>query len=351
LFSTQQGQYSFALYPPFCATVFFVCPISVYVHVCVFLTFVLYPLDHLSRLTHHLSVIAVQGFAPHFDDIEAFILQLEGRKRWRVYSYPEPPPDDDDEGKVDQDDDDDDEGVGGGGGSGGFGDSKASELFGLALSTSAAAAAAAAAASRGANKKKGAKVLSSSSSASSSASAAAATGGSGGGASAWTGETGPLPRYSSADFKPSQLPKHLLDCVLEPGDLLYLPRGYVHQAETVSDDDGGDDDDDAGDAGDGTATPSDDNNHALHVTLSTGQNNSWADFLELLVPQALAAEAEASVGLREGLPPGYLDCTGAANADLLDSEDDEDDGDDEDGDGNDSMVQRRWAVNGCAGHV
>lgn len=26
-----------------------------------------------------------QGFAPHFDDIEAFILQLEGRKHWKLY--------------------------------------------------------------------------------------------------------------------------------------------------------------------------------------------------------------------------------------------------------------------------
>lgn len=25
-----------------------------------------------------------QGFAPHYDDIEAFILQLEGYKHWRV---------------------------------------------------------------------------------------------------------------------------------------------------------------------------------------------------------------------------------------------------------------------------
>ncbi|XP_066974293.1 ribosomal oxygenase 1 [Macrobrachium rosenbergii] len=27
-----------------------------------------------------------QGFAPHWDDIEAFILQMEGKKRWRVYA-------------------------------------------------------------------------------------------------------------------------------------------------------------------------------------------------------------------------------------------------------------------------
>jgi len=26
-----------------------------------------------------------QGFAPHFDDIEAFVIQLEGKKRWRLY--------------------------------------------------------------------------------------------------------------------------------------------------------------------------------------------------------------------------------------------------------------------------
>ena len=27
-----------------------------------------------------------QGFAPHYDDIDAFILQLEGEKRWRCYA-------------------------------------------------------------------------------------------------------------------------------------------------------------------------------------------------------------------------------------------------------------------------
>ena len=26
-----------------------------------------------------------QGFAPHYDDIDAFILQLEGYKHWKVY--------------------------------------------------------------------------------------------------------------------------------------------------------------------------------------------------------------------------------------------------------------------------
>lgn len=26
-----------------------------------------------------------QGFAPHYDDIDAFVLQIEGSKHWRVY--------------------------------------------------------------------------------------------------------------------------------------------------------------------------------------------------------------------------------------------------------------------------
>lgn len=26
-----------------------------------------------------------QGFAPHWDDIEAFVLQLEGKKQWKLY--------------------------------------------------------------------------------------------------------------------------------------------------------------------------------------------------------------------------------------------------------------------------
>ena len=34
----------------------------------------------------YLTPPGTQGFAPHYDDIEAFILQLEGKKHWRLYS-------------------------------------------------------------------------------------------------------------------------------------------------------------------------------------------------------------------------------------------------------------------------
>ena len=34
----------------------------------------------------YLTPAGSQGFAPHYDDIEAFVLQLEGRKEWKLYS-------------------------------------------------------------------------------------------------------------------------------------------------------------------------------------------------------------------------------------------------------------------------
>ncbi|XP_035735119.1 ribosomal oxygenase 1-like [Vespa mandarinia] len=125
-----------------------------------------------------------QGFAPHYDDIEAFILQIEGKKRWRLYKS-----------------------------------SKISDY---------------------------------------------------------------LPRYSSKDFDQSELGKPILDTVVEAGDLLYLPRGTIHQGETI------------------------DNSHSLHVTLSVYQKNSWGDFLEKLLPDALEKAIANDSHFREGLPLDYL---------------------------------------------
>ena len=34
----------------------------------------------------YLTPAGTQGFAPHYDDIEAFVLQLEGQKHWKVYN-------------------------------------------------------------------------------------------------------------------------------------------------------------------------------------------------------------------------------------------------------------------------
>lgn len=119
-----------------------------------------------------------QGFAPHYDDIEAFVLQLEGRKRWRVY-----------------------------------------------------------------------KPLSKE-------------------------ET--LPRFSSQNFAQDVLPQPILDITLEPGDLLYFPRGFIHQVSltninfkfsiqiTINL---------------FVKANAVDDIHSLHITVSCYQKNSWGDFL------------------------------------------------------------------------
>jgi lysine-specific demethylase/histidyl-hydroxylase NO66 len=133
-----------------------------------------------------------QGFAPHYDDIEAFCLQLQGSKRWKVY-----------EPKL------------------------------------------------------------------------------------------KLPRVSSEDFTPEDLEdmEPVLDITLEEGDLLYMPRGWIHQACTLKDN----------------------NEHSLHLTVSAMQQWAWVDLLEAIMPEALEAAAmnETSNSLRQGLPRGFLDYMGA----------------------------------------
>lgn len=129
-----------------------------------------------------------QGFAPHWDDIEAFILQMEGKKRWRVYAP-----------RCDEE---------------------------------------------------------------------------------------VLPDYSSPNFTDDNIGKPILDTILEPGDLLYFPRGYIHQGHAVEDE------------------------HSLHITISTYQKNSWGHYLEKLLPQALALSMSEDVEFRRGLPRQYLDYMG-----------------------------------------
>jgi len=34
----------------------------------------------------YLTPAGSQGFSPHFDDIEAFVIQTEGKKRWKLYA-------------------------------------------------------------------------------------------------------------------------------------------------------------------------------------------------------------------------------------------------------------------------
>ena len=80
----------------------------------------------------YLTPRGTQGFAPHYDDIEAFLMQVEGRKHWKLYAPRSP------------------------------------------------------------------------------------------------GET--LPRLSSGNFTQTEIGTPLLDIVLDEGNLLYFPRGFIYQA-------------------------------------------------------------------------------------------------------------------------
>lgn len=128
-----------------------------------------------------------QGFAPHYDDIEAFILQLEGYKHWLVY-----PP---------------------------------------------------------------------------------------------MNKSETLPRESSRDFTAEDMKDidPVIDVELGPGDMLYMPRGWVHQANTCRRE-----------------------HHSLHLTMSAYQNWSWTDFLEMIMPEALDAASSKSTSMRGGLPRNFL---------------------------------------------
>lgn len=133
-----------------------------------------------------------QGFAPHYDDIEAFVLQVEGTKMWRLY---EP--------------------------------RSSSEV---------------------------------------------------------------LPRFSSHNFTSKDIGKPILEVALNPGDLLYFPRGVIHQAETKPD------------------------AHSLHITLSVYQKNSYADFFEQLFPMMLNQSISNNVDIRRGLPVNIWRSLGFVNA-------------------------------------
>lgn len=145
----------------------------------------------------YLTPPGTQGFAPHYDDIEAFVLQLEGKKHWRVYSP--------------------------------------------------------------------------------------------------RTDTEVLPQFSSANLTQAELGKPVLEVVLEAGDLLYFPRGFIHQGDCLPD------------------------AHSLHITVSSYQRNSWGDLLEKLLPAALQMALEEDVEYRQGLPIGYLGYMGVANSDAADA--------------------------------
>jgi len=135
------------------------------------------------------------GFAPHFDDIDAFIVQTEGQKHWKVYA-----PFDSDE--------------------------------------------------------------------------------------LW-------PLESSHNFSLEEMKTRednlVFDGVLKAGDILYLPRGFIHCAKTSSKHD------------------------SLHVTISVSQNHAYCNLLEKVTNKLFEAKTDEIAQLRKNLPINLLDIQGVAN--------------------------------------
>ncbi|KAK2828948.1 hypothetical protein Q5P01_019982 [Channa striata] len=73
------------------------------------------------------------------------------------------------------------------------------------------------------------------------------------------------------------------DILLKAGDLLYFPRGIIHQASTPAGVD-----------------------HSTHLTLSTYQRMSWGDMLMDVLPSLLSNGSRTDISLREGIPRRLL---------------------------------------------
>lgn len=85
---------------------------------------------------------------------------------------------------------------------------------------------------------------------------------------------------------------HILSTqVLEPGDVLYFPRGTIHQACTEP------------------------GYHSLHITLSVYQKQSYADLFEKMLPLMIKKAIAENVEIRRGLPLNTWHHAGVAFSD------------------------------------
>lgn len=95
-----------------------------------------------------------------------------------------------------------------------------------------------------------------------------------------------LSRDYTQDLPESDIGEPFMELTLEPGDLLYLPRGTIHHAKTTGD------------------------SHSTHLTISTYQQNTWGDFMSIAVSQAIENALEDDVTVRSGLPINYTSFLG-----------------------------------------
>uniref|UniRef100_F1L3U9 Bifunctional lysine-specific demethylase and histidyl-hydroxylase n=1 Tax=Ascaris suum TaxID=6253 RepID=F1L3U9_ASCSU len=78
----------------------------------------------------------------------------------------------------------------------------------------------------------------------------------------------------------------IFDGWIEHGDLLYIPRGFIHQGYTEA------------------------SIHSLHLTVSVCRRTAFVDLLERFLPLVMGSLAEKNLSMRSSLPIGYLDMGG-----------------------------------------
>ena len=95
-----------------------------------------------------------------------------------------------------------------------------------------------------------------------------------------------LSRDSDTDYAEGDLGLAVIDEVVSAGDLVYIPRGFVHSCTTES-------------------------GHE-YLTLSTCHNQSWCDLLSTAVTETLESVTRSDVEFREGLPINWTSYFGRA---------------------------------------
>jgi hypothetical protein len=105
-----------------------------------------------------------------------------------------------------------------------------------------------------------------------------------------------LPQEYSKDLLPEQIGNPTHDFVLKAGDLLYFPRGTIHQAVASSS-----------------------NTHSTHITISTYQHHTWGDYLNSVFPELLQEAMDSDVSFRRGLPINFLKSSKISKSEKMNS--------------------------------
>ncbi|XP_057307300.1 ribosomal oxygenase 2-like [Hydractinia symbiolongicarpus] len=97
-----------------------------------------------------------------------------------------------------------------------------------------------------------------------------------------------LSRDYTQDLDEASIGEPFFTETLKPGDLLYFPRGTIYQAKSTDD------------------------GPSLHISISTYQQNTWGDFMNHAITQAIDEALEDDVSIRSGLPLNYSSFLGTA---------------------------------------